>query len=119
MKFSQNRWASVTYIALAVVPIGMLLVLLQFSSPAEVVEIRSETWVPINLSLIGVLTFAAAVVFFPNTNRTARSWLLFLSASVVLAVLVGFLLSWVTAIFYLSPVYFIWRSYREASSKTT
>jgi len=119
MKLSQNRWASVTYLTLAVMPIGMLLVLLQFSSPAEMVEMRSETWLPINLSLLGVLTLAAAVVLYPNSNRTARSRFYFLSAAVVLAALVGVLLSWVTAIFYLSPVYFIWRSYREASNKTT
>jgi hypothetical protein len=117
LKLSRNRWAAIYYLILATMPIGILVVMLQFSTPAELWAARSITWLPIKMVFLACAELALAIACFPDRSRQQSLWLVLLMAGLALAIACAYLLSWVPALFHLLPCWLLWRSYREASGQ--
>jgi len=115
LKLSQNRWASICYLVLAAMPIGIVVVMLQASGPGELWGARTVTWLPFELIGLASAELALAIVCFSDRPRKQSFWLFLIIAGLTLAVVWAYLLSWVPALFRLLPCWFLWRSYREAS----
>jgi hypothetical protein len=118
MKLSSNRALAGVYLILAATPIGILVVMLYYSSVGELWATRSIARLPINMFALGLATVAFAGACLPNRPRTRGFWLFMLCASLALGLMASFALSWVTGLVYLLPVWLVWRQFRESLNHT-
>jgi hypothetical protein len=117
VKLSQNRQASILYLLLSATPIAILVVLFEFSTPAELWASRSITWIPVGLVAVACADLALAMACFPDRTRQRSRWLVLLMATLTLAIALGCLRWWVPALFHLLPAWLLWRRYGESSGQ--
>lgn len=86
MKVAPNRWVSLTYAMLAVLPIGLLVVLLQYESFGDLWGLRHTVVNPVVMALIGIGTLALSVICFSNRVRPQRFPICLLLFSILLGV---------------------------------
>jgi hypothetical protein len=113
VKLSPNRQIAIIYLILAANPIGILIILLQYSTPSEMWLARSVSIFPFSLAAIGAATLLLAAMCFPDRNYSPSQWLKILVAGVGLSILAAVTISWIFGFFDLWPIWFIWRRYRR------
>jgi hypothetical protein len=72
MKVAPNRWVSLTYAMLAVLPIGLLVVMRQYESFGDLWALRHTVVNPVVMALIGIGSLVLSAICFSNRARSQR-----------------------------------------------
>ena len=121
MRVTSNRWASFSYLALAALPSGLLLILLQAEGLDSLWAQRHTTMNPIVMVVITLGALAISALSFPNHARSQRFKLYLFCASLLLVASWLLAMPWVPVLpilIYSCPSWLLWRSYRESNART-
>jgi hypothetical protein len=116
MWFSPNRWASIFYFILSALPIGIFIILADAMGVDRLWQAQPLRWVSIGMPILGIASLALAITCFPNRVRSRTTHLILLAASLLFVAFALYMLSWIYALFSLTPLCLLWKSYREAAS---
>jgi hypothetical protein len=82
MQLSAHRSLSLTYAGLALLPLGLLVVLLQYTSWPRLAATSANPYV---LSALGIGSIALSALNYPERTRPRYFWLIMLLASLAMA----------------------------------
>jgi hypothetical protein len=114
MQLLSNRSLALTYAALAILPFGLLIVLLQFTDWQRLSATIANPYV---LSAIGTGSIGLSILSYPNKSRRRYFWLYMVLASLAMsaswAVALTHLLLPLPMLMYCIPAWQSWRLYRR------
>jgi hypothetical protein len=119
MKVTPNRLASICYMALAVMPAGMLVILLQEQSFVALWATRHTLMNPVAMVALSLGALALSAACFQNRSRSQRFKLNLFLVSLLLVALWVAAMPWIPLLpmlLYSMPPWYLWRFFRESNS---
>ncbi len=118
MKLSLNRAAALLYVVLSLLPLVSVALIIDalggIDQLAATYRVESALLVLLaQFIAIGLLSLAFAAVCASERKRSRAFCAMLFLASLFLALAAGFVIAWLTALFYLMPSGYLWLLYRR------